>query len=113
MAEHVSAFKRIWRPFIMLFLITVAEFIVAFTLVPKEEYTTVRAIIFLVMTIVKAFYIVAFFMHLKFERVHLMYTIVLPMAFVVYLIVLMFNEGGAVHEAHQTNPTDFLLPTTN
>jgi cytochrome c oxidase subunit IV len=32
-------------------------------------------------------------MHMKFERKSLMYMIVLPMAFVVFLVALMLNEG--------------------
>ncbi len=84
----------------MLTLLTLVEFAIAFAVDKEGAAGTARTIIFVVMTIIKAFYIVAFFMHLKFERVHLIYTIVLPMAFIVYLILLMFNEAGAVHVAN-------------
>jgi len=90
---QVSVFKRIWLPFIYLFLLTVLEFAIAFAL-PKEDYSALRTWIFVIMTLVKAFYIVAYFMHLKFERVHLIYTIIIPMVFVVYLLVLMLVESG-------------------
>jgi cytochrome c oxidase subunit 4 len=43
--------------------------------------------------VVKAWYIVGIFMHMKFERKVLMYMIVLPMIFVVFFIALMLIEG--------------------
>ncbi len=90
MAEvHGSQFQRIWRPFIILTLLTIAEFAIAFTV----EKGTFRNWTFIVMTILKAYYIVAFFMHLKFEKVNLIYTILVPLIFLVYLLVLMFQEG--------------------
>lgn len=88
-----SVFKRIWLPFIYLFLLTVLEFAIAFTF-PKEEYGTFRNWTFIIMTLVKAFFIVAYFMHLKFERVKLIYTILIPVIFVIYLIILLLIEGG-------------------
>lgn len=97
MAGHVSVFKRIWVPFYILLGITILEFLIAFT-VDKTEYPGTRVWVFLILTIVKAFYIVAYFMHLKFERINLIYTIVLPMAFICYLLVLLFQEGGIVYQ---------------
>ena len=86
---HGSQFKRIWQPFIILTLLTIAEFAIAFTM----EKNGIRNWIFIVMTVVKAYYIVAFFMHLKFEKVNLIYTILVPMLFLVYLLILLFQEG--------------------
>jgi caa(3)-type oxidase subunit IV len=96
MAAHGSVFQRIWVPFFILLGITILEFAVAFGF-DKSEYGTFRLWVFLLMTLAKAFYIVAYFMHLKFERINLIYTIVLPMAFIVYLLVLLFQEGGVVY----------------
>jgi len=92
MDAHGSVFKRIWVPFFILFGLTVLEFIIAFTMAKGPA----RVGIFVFLTIVKAFYIVAYFMHLKFERISLIYTIVLPMLFLVYLIALLLMEGGYV-----------------
>ncbi|MCS7085612.1 MAG: cytochrome C oxidase subunit IV family protein [Bacteroidia bacterium] len=89
---HGTIFQRIWRPFIILFLVTALEFLVAFTL-PKGG---LKVAIFILMTLVKAFYIVAYFMHVKFERLNLAMAIVLPFLFIVYLIALLMLEGGHV-----------------
>lgn len=89
---HGSVFKRIWIPFFILFGLTALEFLIAFTM----GAGVARTIIFLVLTIFKAYYIVAYFMHLKFERLTMMYSIVLPFFFVVYLIILLLLEGGYI-----------------
>jgi len=91
---HGSVFKRIWVPFFILFGITALEFLIAFTMSPG----TARVLIFFALTILKAYYIVAFFMHLKFERLTLGYSIVVPFLFILYLIALLLMEGGAVAE---------------
>jgi caa(3)-type oxidase subunit IV len=88
-----SLFQRIWMPFIILFMVTALEFLVAFTM----DKGPAKVGIFIVMTIVKAFYIVAYFMHVKFERLNLAMTIVIPFMFVVYLIALLMLEGGYVY----------------
>jgi caa(3)-type oxidase subunit IV len=90
---HGSVFKRIWVPFFILFALTALEFLIAFTM----PHGMARALIFLALTVVKAYYIVAFFMHLKFEKLTLALAIILPVAFVVYLIVLLMLEGGYIH----------------
>jgi cytochrome c oxidase subunit IV len=96
--SHGSIFKRIWVPFFILFAITALEFLIALT-IKAEPGTTmkwVKNIIFLLLTIMKAYYIIAFFMHLKFERLTLGYSIVLPFILIVYLVVLLMIEGGHV-----------------
>ncbi len=50
--------------------------------------------VFIILGVVKAYYIVGVFMHMKFERKVLMYTIILPMLFVVFLVTLMIVEGN-------------------
>ena len=91
--SHGSVFKRVWIPFFILFALTALEFIIAFTMPPG----TARAAIFLGLTVLKAYYIVAYFMHLKFEWLTLVYCIVLPIAFLLYLVVLLMVEGGYIH----------------
>jgi len=51
---------------------------------------------FLLLTVFKAFYIVADFMHLRHEVKSLMLSIVLPLVFVVWLVVALITEGGAI-----------------
>ncbi|GIV24631.1 MAG: hypothetical protein KatS3mg026_0323 [Bacteroidia bacterium] len=86
--EH-SLWYKVWRPFLILFFITAAEFIVAFT-VPKGAFKTT---LFVAMTIAKAFYITAYFMHMKFERISLAYIIISPMILLMALFVALWYEG--------------------
>jgi len=91
--EH-SLWHKVWRPFLILFFITAAEFIVAFT-VPKGTF---KVMIFLLMTIVKAFYITAYFMHMKFEKVSLVYIIISPMILLMALLAALWYEGAKIFQ---------------
>jgi cytochrome c oxidase subunit IV len=82
--------KQIWKVFWILFAITALEFIIAFTV----GRGTFRNVTFILMTIVKAAYIVGEFMHLKHEVKSLIMTILIPMLFVVWLIIALLVEGG-------------------
>jgi cytochrome c oxidase subunit IV len=54
----------------------------------------IRNILFIVFGIIKAFYIVGTFMHLKHERLNLILTIILPVVFIIFFIVWMLYEGN-------------------
>ncbi|RYE40048.1 MAG: caa(3)-type oxidase [Sphingobacteriales bacterium] len=92
--------KKIWRVFGILLLITVIEFIIALWAKPAgylgDEQTAkwVGNTIYIVLTLLKAFYIVAYFMHLKFEKLGLQLSLTVSFIFIIYFIVLMFIEGG-------------------
>ncbi len=92
-AEHTLWYK-VWRPFLILFLITAAEFITAFTM-PKGG---LKVAIFVLMTIAKAFYITAYFMHMKFERVSLAYIIISPMILLMALFIALWYEGSKLFQ---------------
>jgi len=92
--EDTMTRGRIWKVFFILLGITVVEFIFALYLAPK--YEGVRHIvnpIYIALTLVKAFYIVAFFMHLKFEKTALIYAIAVPTLFIIGLILVLTNES--------------------
>jgi cytochrome c oxidase subunit 4 len=89
--------RKLWMTALYMFVITIFEFGVAF-LVP-HEYKDVRVWIFITMTIVKAFYIVAEFMHLKYEVKVLIWSILIPMTFVVWMLVAFVYEGFSVFTA--------------
>lgn len=58
---------------------------------------------FIILTLVKAAYIVLVFMHLGDERRNLKYVILLPYAmFILYLIFIGLTEGLAVHDLQNT-----------
>lgn len=88
--------KAIWRTFWILLAITAVEFIIALGF---NWHHTVKAVIFILMTFVKAFYIVGEFMHLKHEVKTLIWSIVIPTVFIVWLVVALLVEGGAILQA--------------
>ncbi|PWJ60163.1 caa(3)-type oxidase subunit IV [Dyadobacter jejuensis] len=87
--------KAIWKTFWILLILTALEFLIAFTV----AHGTLKVTIFIVMTIVKAFYIVGEFMHLKHETKGLIWSILIPIVFVAWLILALLLEGNAVFEA--------------
>ena len=84
--------KIIWRTFIILCIITGFEFLIAFTM----HAGPLRVAIFVGMTIIKAFYIVGEFMHLKHEVKSLIWFILLPTVFVMWLLLALMYEGGSI-----------------
>jgi cytochrome c oxidase subunit 4 len=87
--------KKLWMTALILGIITAFEFAVAF-LVP-HEYKDARVWIFILMTIVKAAYIVGEFMHLRYEVKVLIWSILIPMVFVVWMLVAFVYEGMAIN----------------
>jgi len=84
--------RRLLRVAIILGGVTALEFLVAFTM----HAGPLRTSIFILMTIVKATYIVGEFMHLKYEAKMLIWTILIPMLFVIWLLIALIYEGGSV-----------------
>jgi cytochrome c oxidase subunit IV len=96
--EHATMSKgQIWKVFFILLGVTVVEFIIALavpeTILPK----IFKDFAYITLTLVKAFYIVAFFMHLKFEKYTLIVGLTLSFVFIIYFIILMLTEGNYLH----------------
>ena len=89
--------RHIFRVMGYLALITTGEFIIAFTV--PEELGNIKVVVFILMTIWKAYYIVSEFMHLGHERKSLKMSIVLPMLLVVFFIFIMIYQGEAIFDA--------------
>lgn len=98
--EHASEHegmskKKIWQVFFYLLGITAIEFFIALYMIPKGMIGHgMGNFIYIVLTLVKAFYIVAYFMHLKFEKFALKTGITVSLIFIIYFIVLMLIEGA-------------------
>ena len=88
--------KHLWKVAGILLVITVFEFIVAFTM----DRGTLKTSIFVIMTIFKAGYIVGEFMHLKHEAKVMMWSILVPMVFVVWMLVAFVYEGMKFSEVN-------------
>ncbi len=84
--------QRIWKTALLLGIVTFLEFVIAFTM----GNSVLRTSIFVGLTLVKAFYIVSEFMHLKYEVKVLIWSILLPTMFVVWLLITLLIEGEAI-----------------
>jgi len=91
-----SKVRHLLKVALILFIVTIIEFVVAFTM----ESSPLRTSIFIGLTVVKAFYIVAEFMHLGHEAKVLIWSILIPMLFVVWLIIALLMEGNAILLLH-------------
>ena len=89
--------KKIWKVTAILGAITVLEFIIALGM--PGEGGMFKTITFIVMTLVKAGYIVSEFMHLGHEAKSLIYSILLPCVFVFWLILALLIQGSAIYDA--------------
>ena len=86
--------KKLWMTALILLVITIFEFAVAFGV--PHEYKDARVWIFITMTIVKAAYIVGEFMHLRYESKVLLWSILIPTIFIVWMLTAFIYEGMAI-----------------
>jgi cytochrome c oxidase subunit 4 len=84
--------KVIWRTFWILLGVTGLEFLIAFT----SHNKMFRISTFLILTLVKAFFIVAEFMHLKHEVKALILSVLIPVLFIVWLVIALMVEGDSI-----------------
>ena len=82
---------HIWKTFFILVLITAFEFALAFGI--PYEYRTIKIIIFVLLTIVKAYFIVSEFMHLGHEKKGLVYSIIAPFVLLMWLVLACLTDG--------------------
>jgi len=102
--EHVSNTKRIWTVFGILSVITIVE--VIFGIIKPEALHMNNFLglnllnwLFIILTIVKAYYIVYAFMHMEGEKSSLRYAVILPLIFlVIYLLFILLTEGNYIFE---------------
>jgi cytochrome c oxidase subunit 4 len=105
---HESNTKRIWYVFGILSLITTVE--VALGIMKPEalflnNFLSMSLLnwIFIILTVVKAYYIVWAFMHLEGETKGLRWSIVAPLVFLIlYLCFILLIEGDYVYEVYKT-----------
>jgi len=89
--------KRIWQVALLLGVVTAIEFVFAFTMARGPLLYA----IFIGLTFVKAFYIIAEFMHLKHEVKFLIWSIALPVIFVIWLIIALLYEGNEIFQVRE------------
>ena len=84
--------KKLWRVAGILLFVTVIEFVIAFSLPHGPAKTS----LFVLLTIVKAGYIVGEFMHLRYEVKVLFWAVLVPMIFVIWMLVAFVYEGTQI-----------------
>jgi cytochrome c oxidase subunit 4 len=99
--KEKSAFntKAVWRTFWILLGITVFELLIAIIyyetkFFPKHLLNGV----FVIMTLAKAFFIVAEFMHLGHELKNLVMTIAIPACLFIWFLIAFMWDGSSYHE---------------
>ena len=88
--------KKLWMTALILLIITIIEFAVAFGI--PHEYKDARVWIFIGMTIIKAGYIVGEFMHLRYESKVLLWSILIPTVFIIWMLTAFIYEGMAISD---------------
>ena len=89
--------KKIIFVTLLLTAITAVEVVCGMLIKQTSDYWTMTKWFFIILTIVKAGYIVLVFMHLGDERKALKYVILIPyLVFMAYLIFILLTEGTAV-----------------
>ena len=87
---HQSHSKKTYiKVWVWLLFITLAGFIIS----PLQLPGSVHTFLIIMVSLMKAGLIVAFFMHLKFERIGLIYSILLPLILLIALIAALLHEG--------------------
>lgn len=102
--HHESNTGRIWTVFVILSVITIVEVILG---IIKPEFLVDTSFIslkllnwiFIILTIVKAYYIVWAFMHMEGETKGLRRAVVWTAVFlIIYLVFIILTEGDYVYE---------------
>lgn len=86
--------KKIVVVALILAFVTAIEFVFAFTM----GAGTLRTTLFILLTIVKAYYIMYEFMHLGHESSPLKMAVLFPLAFVAWFLVAMMWESSSLWE---------------
>jgi len=100
--NHPEGTGWIWKVFWILFIVTTLE--VALGIIRPPFMLNIKIVgisflntIFIVLTLLKAYYIVGFFMHLKHEKSSLIWIITLPaLVLIPYLTFILLTEGGYI-----------------
>ncbi|MFM7233739.1 MAG: cytochrome C oxidase subunit IV family protein [Flavobacteriales bacterium] len=102
--EGVKIRKKLYMVTVILTVVTVFEIFMGVYFKRNGTFTweTIK-LLFIILTLVKAAYIVLIFMHLGDERKNLKYVVLLPYAlFILYLIFIGLYEGLSVQDLNNT-----------
>jgi len=107
--EHVSNAKRIWTVFGLLSIITIVEVIFGIIKPESLHLNSFLALsllnwIFIILTLVKAYFIIYAFMHMEGEKKTLQNSVIYPVIFlVIYLLFILLTEGNYIYEVFKNS----------
>jgi len=108
-SESKGQVKRIWKIFWILLVITIAEVMMGM-FASHSLPGGVGAVIFLLLTLVKAGFIVAVFMHLGDERKNFLVTVMLPLILFIWFIIAFLADGGFWLRMNNSSPARHKTP---
>ncbi|MBA3828919.1 MAG: cytochrome C oxidase subunit IV family protein [Taibaiella sp.] len=102
--ESKNQVKKIWRVFWILLVVTVAEVILGMFFSHNMPKVLV-AVFFLALTLFKAGYIVAIFMHLGDEKKNFLITVMIPLTLFIWFIIAFLSDGFFWLHMNSASPT--------
>ena len=105
---HESNTKRIWLVFGLLSVVTIVEVLFGIFKPESLYFTNVLGTnllnwLFIILTVVKAYYIMWAFMHLEGEKGGFRWSIVAPLVFLIlYICFIILIEGDYVFEVYKS-----------
>ena len=106
-ASNAAAMAEIKKVTILLSVLTVIELILGFWMIGISSVALRLAIkgVIIILMMAKAFYIVAYFMHLKHEVKNMIMTIIVPLLLFVWFIAAFLWDGSSFRNLRNTyNP---------
>lgn len=102
--DNPGGTKEIWRTFWILLVLTIVELILGYIMIGVESYGRRLALkgAIIILMLAKAFYIVAYFMHLKSEIRNLIMTIIVPLALLIWGIIAFLYDGNSFKNNRNT-----------
>lgn len=97
---YKAAKKEIWKVTLILSVLTVVELVLGFWMYFSKASLGNGGIMaikgtILILMVAKAFYIVAYFMHLKHEIKNMVMTIVVPLSLFIWFIISFLYDGNS------------------
>lgn len=95
--HHHDAIAEIKKVTIILSVLTIVELVLGFWMIDVTSEALRLAIkgIIVILMMAKAFYIVAYFMHLKHEIKNFIMTVIVPLALFIWFIIAFLSDGSS------------------
>ena len=112
--HHHDAIAEIKKVTIILSVLTIVELILGFWMIgitAEGMRLAIKGVIVILM-MAKAFYIVAYFMHLKHEIKNFIMTVIVPLALFIWFIIAFLSDGNSFRNLRNTYDPHFKEQST-